>query len=288
VVGVTSPVRRLWQLAEPYHALTYFASEAHQAFEDASLRGFWRGYFAGRAAPLGAVGPGVVTACFYGFRPDFVARALPAIWSMAAPETALAARLAGVDAALRRVFGTDLSGPAFAEAAHLARQALGEVGTAARPLFAANLELDWPPEPHLALWQAATLVREHRGDGHVAALGVAGFDPCEAHVTRVAASGASPETIQPYRGWSDEDWAAATERLRARGWLDQGGRLTDEGRSWRDQVEHDTDRLAAEPVQRLGEERAARLLELLAPITARLIRTGEIPYPNPIGVPPPS
>lgn len=284
---MTYPARRLWQLAEPYHALTYFAPEAHQAFEDAGLRGFWRGYFAGRAAPLGAVGPGVVTACFYGFRPDFVARALPSIWSMATPETALAARLAGVDASLRRIFGTDLDGPAFREAAHLARQGLEESGTAGRPLFAANRELEWPPGPHLALWQAATLVREHRGDGHVAALGVAGLDPCEAHVTQVAAGGASPETIQPYRGWTDEDWAAATDRLRVRGWLDRDGQLTDEGRSGRDQVEHDTDRLAAEPVQRLGEERATRLIELLAPLAARLTRTGEIPYPNPIGVPPP-
>jgi hypothetical protein len=284
---VNSPARRLWQLAEPYHALTYFAPEAHQAFENVGLRGFWRGYFAGRAAPLGAIGPAVVTACFYGFHPDFVARALPSIWSMATPETALAARLAGVEAALRRGFGTDLSGPAFAEAADLARLGLEESGTAGRPLFAANLQLEWPSEPHLALWQAATLLREHRGDGHVAALAVAGFDPCEAHVSQIAASGDPPETIQPYRGWNDNDWAAAADRLRARGWLDRDGRLTEEGRSWRDQVEHDTDRLAAEPLQRLGDKRAARLLELLAPLTARLVRTGEIPYPNPIGVPAP-
>jgi hypothetical protein len=277
----------LWQLAEPYHALTYFAPEAHQAFEDAGLRGFWRGYFAGRAAPLGPVGPGVVTACFYGFHPDFVARALPSIWSMASPETALAARLAGVDAAIRRVFGDASADPARAEAAQLARGALEGSAVAGRPVFAANLELDWPAEPHLALWHACTLVREHRGDGHVAALSAAGIDPCEAHVSQIAASGAPPETIQPYRGWSDDDWAAAADRLRERGWLDRDGRLTEAGRSWHDQIEHDTDRLAAEPLQRLGEKRAARLLELLAPLTARLVQTGEIPYPNPIGVPPP-
>jgi len=284
---VTSPARRLWQLAEPYHALTYFAPEAHQAFEDAGLRGFWRGYFAGRAAPLGPVGPGVVTACFYGFHPEFVARALPSIWSMASPETALAARLAGIDAAIRRVFGDASADPARAEAAQLARGALEGSAVAGRPVFAANLELDWPAEPHLALWHACTLVREHRGDGHVAALSAAGIDPCEAHVSQIAASGAPPETIQPYRGWSDDDWAAAADRLRERGWLDRGGRLTEAGRSGRDQIEHDTDRLAAEPLQRLGEKRAARLLELLAPLTARLVQTGEIPYPNPIGVPAP-
>ncbi|HUF83273.1 MAG TPA: hypothetical protein VMQ81_01645 [Acidimicrobiia bacterium] len=285
---MTSPARRLWQLAEPYHALTYFAPEAQQAFEDAGLRGFWRGYFAGRAAPLGAVGPGVITACFFGFHPDFVARALPALWSMASPEAALVARLAGIDSALRRVFATDLADPAFAEAAELARRGLEECGAAGRPLFAANLELDWPTEPHLALWHACTLVREHRGDGHVAALSAAGIDPCEAHVSQIAASGAPPETIQPYRGWSDDDWAAAADRLRARGWLDRDRRLTPAGRQGRRQIEDDTDRLAAEPLVRLGEERADRLLASIAPLTNRVLQAGEIPYPNPIGVPRPT
>ncbi|MGQ0803947.1 MAG: SCO6745 family protein [Actinomycetota bacterium] len=284
---MTSPARRLWPLAEPYHALTYFAPEALQAFEAVGLRGFWRGYFAGRAAPLGPVGPGVVTACFYGFHPDFVGRALPSIWSMASPESALSARLVGVDATLRRVFGADLADPAFAPAAELARRALEECGAAGRPLFAANAELEWPAEPHLALWHAATLLREHRGDGHVAALGVAGLDPCEAHVSQIAASGAPPETLQPYRGWSDEDWAAAAERLRTRGWLDRDGHLTADGSSGREQVEHETDRFAAEPLARLGEERTDQLLALLAPLTEQIVQAGDVPYPNPIGVPRP-
>jgi len=284
---VTTPARQVWQLAEPYHAVMYFAPEAHAAFERVGLRGFWRGYFAGRAAPLGPVGAGVVTASFFGFHPAFVARALPSIWSMVTPAVAMDARLAGVDDALRLIIGDDLPITGLRDAAARCRRALEACDPAGRPLFAANLEVDWPAEPQLALWHATTLLREHRGDGHVAALTLAGIDPCEAHVTQIAASGASPDTIQPYRGWNDGDWAAATERLRARGWLDDDGRLTADGRAGRERVEHDTDRLAAEPVDRLGDMGLETVAGVLAPLTARLVETGLIPYPNPIGVPAP-
>jgi hypothetical protein len=284
---MTATARRLWQLLEPYHALTYFAPEAHQAFEDIGLRGFWRGYFASRAAPLGPVGAAPVTAIFFGFHPAFVARALPSVWSMASPEAAIDARLAGADRAVRRILGDDLETARFAEVAELASRAVEGCSAAGRPLFAANVEVEWPRDPHLALWHAATLLREHRGDGHVAALCSAGLDPCEAHVSQVAASGASPETIKPYRGWSDDDWTAATERLRNRGWLDGRGHLSAHGRAARQEVEDITDRLAADPIEHLGTELTELLLDLVAPITARIVEAGSIPYPNPIGVPAP-
>jgi hypothetical protein len=159
---------------------------------------------------------------------------------------------------------------------------------AGRPLFAANAGLAWPTEPDLALWHATTLVREYRGDAHVAALTVAGLDPCEAHVTQTAASGASLETIQPYRGWADADWADATRRLLERGWLDQAGRLTEAGQAGRAAVERDTDRLAAAPLERLDSDARDRVLGLLETIVAPLVRSGAIPYPNPIGVPAPT
>ncbi|MGH9244579.1 MAG: SCO6745 family protein [Acidimicrobiales bacterium] len=281
-------IRRLWQLAEPIHAVTYFAPEAREAFEGAGLRGFWRGYFAGRAAPLGAVGPGVVTACFFGFHPDFVRRALPSVWSLAPPARALEARLAGADGALRRMLdGAADADTTVTDAADIVRRGMDEASVAGRPLFAANRELEWPTDPHLALWHGTTLLREHRGDGHVAALGAAGFDPCEGHVTQVAARGAPPESIQPYRGWSDDDWGAAAERLRSRGWLTDDGTLSPEGRSVRDDVEDTTDRLAGDPWARAGDTDLEQLIELLQPIAARVLAAGEFPDPNPIGVPPP-
>lgn len=282
--------RKVWQVAEAVHALIYFAPECHSALQGIGLKGFWRGYFAGRAAPLGPVGPGPAVAMFYGFHPDFVARALPDVWSRAEPSHVLEARLAGVDRALRRLFPKDADGSAateWVEAADLLRLAFEGCSPAGRPLFAANLDLDWPDEPSKALWHGTTLLREHRGDGHVAALLVAGLDPCEAHVTQVAASGTSLDTIKPYRGWEDKDWDDAAERLRSRSLLDDEGRLRPDGRMLRQQVEDDTDRLAAEPLERLGPERTERLINLLRPIARHLAATGEIPYPNPIGVSPP-
>jgi hypothetical protein len=277
--------RRLWRILEPYHAVTYFADEARQAFKDAGLRGFWMGYFAGRAAPMGAVGPGVVTATFFGFRHSMVARALPDAWSFASVADVLAARLKGADLALRRLLGDMVHEPAVAEAADLARRAAEAGGRPGRPLFAANADLPWPTEPHLALWQATTLLREHRGDGHVVALTAAGLDGCESHVTLVAAGALDREVLQPARGWTDEEWQNAVARLQARGWLDGDGRITDAGRTGRQEVERRTDELALGPWRALGDEGAARVLELATPFARELADRGAFPVPNPIGVP---
>jgi hypothetical protein len=289
MTSITPAIRRLWQLAEPIHSTTYFAPEATQAFTDAGLRGFWRGYFAGRAAPLGRVGPGVVTAVFFGFAPGFVARAIPSVWSMLEPERAIEARLAGVDAALPALLDGrgDSGGADMARAAAQVRMAMEGASTAGRPLFAANLDLPWPDPPHLALWHAATLLREHRGDGHVVALTAAGLDPCEAHLTQIGARRAPLDTIAPYRGWADDDWSAAEERLRATGWLDDDGGLTVEGAARRQAIEDTTDRLAAEPWTSAAG-RLEALVEALVPITAAVVEKGRFPYPNPIGVPPPT
>src|SRR5689334_25388037 len=164
---MTSPAtaRRLWALGEPYHALSYFADESRAAGEAAGLTGFWNGYFAFRAAPMGPVGPEVVTASFYNFAPAFVGRRVPAVWDVVTPAAALEARLRGVDAAVRRILGDEWPSSAQAEeAAELTRIAAEAVEPAGRPLAAANTAVPWPDEPHLVLWQALTTLREHRGD----------------------------------------------------------------------------------------------------------------------------
>jgi hypothetical protein len=280
-------VRRLWTLAEPFHAVVYFAPELSSAFEAIGVRGFWRGYFAGRAAPLGSVGPGAVTASFFGFHPDFVARAIPSIWSIAPPPRALEARMAGVDAALRRLIDVEQRRAELVEASTLLRAALDLCEPAGHPLFAANAELEWPTDPHLALWHATTLLREHRGDAHVAALTVAGFDPCEAHLTQIAASGAPLDSIKPYRGWSDDDWRDAASRLRDRNWLDEADNLTVAGRAARDSVERDTDRLASGAISCLDRDERSRVLDLLTGLVTPVVESTTVPYPNPIGVPRP-
>jgi len=287
---MTSPgtARRLWALAEPFHALTYFAPESRTAGENAGLIGFWRTYFAFRAAPLGAVGAEAVTATFYNFEPAFVARRVPAVWEATPPAGALAARLAGVDAAVRRVLGEDwIDSAEAAEAAGLAGSAAASIDPAGRPLAAANAGLPAPAEPHLALWQGLTTLREHRGDGHNAALLHRGITGAAPHVLAVAAGRSTREWLMRARGWDDTDWYAAADSLARRGWLADGG-LTVEGLAVVAAVEADTDRLAVDPWPAIGDAGCDRLAGLLAPVRRAVVVAGEWPDQNPIGAPDPA
>jgi hypothetical protein len=277
--------RRLWALAEPFHALTYFARECRDAAEQVGLRGFWNGYFAQRAAPLGPVGPEVVTAVFYNFAPDFVGRRVPQVWAATSPAAALEARLAGVDAAVRRVLGDGWpSSPEAAEAADLAATAAAAVELPGRPLAAANTGVPVPDEPHLRLWQSLTTLREHRGDGHTVALAQREVDGITAHVLAAAAGRSDREWLMRARGWDDAAWDDATARLVARRWMDEG-ELTAEGLAMVAAIEADTDRLALAPWQALGDTACDRLAGLLAPVRRAVVAAGDWPAGNPIGVP---
>jgi hypothetical protein len=286
---MTSPgtARRLWALAEPFHALIYFADEARVAGAAAGAQGFWQTYFAFRAAPLGAVGAELVTATFYNFAPEFVARRVPAVWDAVSPVAALEARLAGVDAAVRRVLGEDWPNSAEAvEAAELAGLAASAMEPSGRPLAAVNAGLPVPERPHLRLWQALTTLREHRGDGHNAALLQREVGGAAAHVLAAAAGRSDREWLQRARGWDDAAWEAAAGGLTERGWL-ENGELSAEGLARVAAIEADTDRLALGPWQALGDARCDRLAELLTPVRRAIVAAGEFPDRNPIGVPEP-
>jgi hypothetical protein len=275
--------RLMWTLFEPVHGVSYFTEEPLAAFEAAGLRGFWRAYFAGRATPLGTRSPAVVTGALQSFAPAFVARAVPGIYELVTPDEALRVRLDGAAVGLRRI----LAGrEAEAEtAAGLLAAAIEDLDCAGRPLAAGNAALPVPDEPFARLWQAATVLREHRGEGHFAAWTAADLDGCEANVFRCALD-LSRDVIQPIRGWTDEQWAAARARLADRGMLDQDGVVTAAGQEAYDAVEAATDRAAARPWDRLGEAATAELVSVLVPIaeacTAAMIR------PSPLRIPPPS
>jgi len=278
--------RHLWRAVEPYHAVVYFAPEAQAACTALGTRGYWMSYFALRAAPLGAAPPELITAVFYGFAPRLVARAVPDTWKVASPERFLAVRLQAVDAALHRLLGADvLRSPAVAEAAELAREAALAAPTAGRPLAAANAALPWPEPPHLVLWHAQTLLREHRGDGHVAALLTAGLDPVESLVLHAAEIGMDPDWMRTRRGWTKDEWAAGSDRLVGRGLVDAAG-LTTAGRNLRTAVEERTDLLADAPVAALGDARAARLAELLRPLVRTVVAADGFMRDNPMGLQP--
>ncbi len=273
--------RSLWHLLEPIHAVTYFSEETTAAYKEVGLKGFWQGYFAARVAPMGPVSGDVCAAVFYNFRPEMVRRALPSAWSAAPPEVVLRVRDEALQPVLAEMLG---DGGSIAEAAALATTAIEGCSLDGRALFAGHATLPAPDDPILHLWWAATLLREHRGDGHVAALLANGVDGLEAHVLFVGSGRAPRELMQAARSWSDEEWDAAEQRLTTRG-LVEGGQLTAAGRELRDRIEATTDDLAAEPWRRLGEERTAHLARLLAPLRERVVQTGRIPVSNPIGLP---
>ncbi len=277
--------REAWSLFEPIHAIVYFAPEARAHYAAAGLRGGWMGYFASRSAPMGEVTADVVAAVFHNFQPAMVRRAIPDAWSYSSPARTIEARLAAADEALRRLWATACDSGEVREAAQLALEAAGALRADGRPLFAGHAGLPVPGEPHLALWHACTLLREHRFDGHVAALTVEGIDGLAALLMAVAAGrGVDAATLRRFRGWTDDEWADGAARLRERGLLDRTDVLTSAGRRLHDAIERATDALAAGPWEALPDTRRARLFELLGGLAARLEGEGGLVYPNPIGV----
>jgi hypothetical protein len=281
-----SRARALWQYGEPVHGVIYYAPERREATDALGLKGGWMSYFGCRAAPLGAVGQSVVTAAFYVFHPQMVARAIPDAWSCATPSALLDARLTAMDLALRRVLGDDVVTSAdVARASVLAAAAVAGCDMAGRVVGAANQAVALVDEPHLRLWQALTTIREHRGDGHVHRLVDAGLTPSEALVLQ-AATGRSPEDgLRANRGWSDEDWTAAAESLQRRGVIDAGGRVTPAGDRLRQEIEDGTDRLAAAIVAPIGDDAAEELASLLRPLAEAVMSSGAVPAFNNMGVP---
>jgi hypothetical protein len=286
--SVESPQRRAWRVTEPIHAIVYFVPEAPSRYERFGLDAL-EGYFASRAAAMGPVGAGPVTATFYNFKPSLVARMLPAVWERATPAEMLEARLDAAGAALTRGLGADvLASPEVAEAAGLARRAAEAAGRwpQGRPLFAAHAELPWPRAPHLVLWHAQTLLREFRGDGHVAALLNAGVSGLDAMILHVASGGADERLLRGTRGWRTAEWQEAADGLRARGLLDDDG-LTDDGRRLRAGIEASTDRLAAPAYDAIGTDACVRLAELTRPLSRTLVKAGMLSSSLLVGEPRP-
>jgi len=261
------------------HSLIYFAPEAEQQFTGVGLKPGQMGYFAGRAAPMGAVGSGVVTATFYNFSPRLVARAIPEAWQLASPAVVIGARLAAVDAALTRLLGPDvIASDDMITLAALVRDAAGACTPEGRPLYAGHADLAWPEAPHLVMWHALTLLREHRGDGHIAALTSAGLSGIEALVTHSATGkGFLSAFARTSRGWSQQEWDATVAELAARGLLVDECTLTDAGQALRDRIEDDTDRMAAAPWHYLGEQRTEDVVRIGKAMSRSVLKAGALP-----------
>jgi hypothetical protein len=271
-------IARAHRAVEPLHSHMYFAPEHDERFNAIGLRPGRMSYFAGRAAPMGAVGAGVVTATFYNFSPSLVAHMVPRAWTLASPEQVVAARLDVARASLTRLLGPEVAGsPDVTELAALLQEACSVLTPEGRPIYAGHADLPWPDEPLLQLWHAATLLREHRGDGHIAALLHADLNGLEALITHtVTGRGFTEAAAKATRGWSDEEWAAECAALVERGLLDDDG-LTAAGKDLRARIEAETDVLSADPWLVLGAERTGRVVELARGLARRLVENGAFP-----------
>jgi hypothetical protein len=275
--------RRLWEVVEPIHVVTYFSEEAHTGFADAGYKGFWMGYFAGRAAPLGQASPELVAATFYNFSLPHISRAIPDAWSFAPPRAAIEARQRGATYALRRAFSQGNIDLDLRTVVELARKAAESAPMEGRPLFAANRALLWPEDPVTALWHACTLLREHRGDGHIAALVAAGIGGRQANVLQTAADNVPRDVFTTARHYDDLEWRELSEGLFDRGLLDADGRLTERGLELRSDVEDRTDQAALTAYESLDTHELGKLMELLPALARAVVETGDIPDVTPIG-----
>jgi hypothetical protein len=275
--------RRLWIRVEQVHAIVYFDDRVAAAVADTGLQGWWAGYVAGRAAPLGRVPAEVVQALFFGFSPRRIARGVPGAWTVVEPEVLVRIRTAAVAAALRKALDDHVEG--LERMDDLLGDAVAGCDVAGRGLFAAHLALPEPDDAVQRWWHRCTLLREHRGDGHVAACVDAGLDGVTANqlaVLRDAVPGGGAQRRN--RGWSESEWSAGWQRLELAG-LVHDGEMTDAGLATVSSVEARTDRAAAAPVRALGAPATEELIDLLDRSTSRLRERRVLPFPNAVGVP---
>jgi hypothetical protein len=260
---------KTWRTVEPLHGMIYFVPEAAEAYARFGITGT-AGYFASRAAPMGAVSADVVIATFFNFNPELVRSAIPDAWDRATPADLIAARFSAVDAACRRILGPEVvESSDMVRAAALARTAAEEAArhVEGRPLAAGHADVAWPSEPHLQLWHAQSILREFRGDGHVALLVIHGLSGLEALVTHAAAGDVPARILLATRAWSEDAWERAADDLRHRGWLEPGDelRFSASGARRRREIEDGTDALSSVPYQALGEDGCTELRALVRP-----------------------
>lgn len=270
--------RRLRDLVEPLAAAVYFAPEAQQRYEALGLN-YFEGYFCSRSASLGAAPWRVVSAAFAAFKPAIVERAVSGGWDKTAPDALLEARLAGARDQYARMIGQldDATAGAMVQAADVLLELTDGIDMSGRALFAglAGLPVPDPDDPFGRLWRAADRVREHRGDGHIAAW-ISHVDATEITVLTELWWGIEPGSYVWTRGWDGDEVAAARERLADRGLLDADGALTDAGRDLREQIERATDDAERVVLDRLGD-RVDALFAQLRPWSRALVGEGGYP-----------
>jgi len=279
--------------------VTYFAPVCRQALRERGLKGFWAGYFAGRAAPLGSVGAGPATAAFFNFHPHMVQAAVPHCWDVVDPAEVVVLRALAASVALRELCPADALDALLGSLSRL-REAASHCDGAGRIMTGANRAVWAAVVPglrsrHLGeddqavaeAWQCCTTLREHRGDGHVAALVAHGLDGVGAHLLAVAALGVPAEVLRDNRGWSEAEWEGAAGRLVDMGLLEPHATAsaTSQGLVVHRSLEALTDRLAESPYATLSDGAVSGLHGALVGCARAIQSSGLYPFPNPMGLP---
>ncbi len=261
--------RKTWRTVEPLHGMIYFVPEAGERYAALGVHGR-DGYFASRAAPMGAVSAEVVISTFFNFNPELIHAAIPGAWEATTPAALIGARFDAVDGACHRLLGEEvLASAEMIRAAELARGLAQDASgrTEGRPLAAGHAELEWPEAPHLVLWHAQSILREYRGDGHIALLVTHGLSGLDALITHAVAGDVPAHLLRATRAWSASQWATAEDSMRARGWLTDAEEpaFTEWGAAQRQEIEDQTDALALAPYAALGSDGCAELRALVRP-----------------------
>ncbi len=263
--------RRMFDLVEPIGVIPYSAHEPNEAMFALGFTNYWDTYFAGRAAPLGASVPaGVVHALFYNFAPGEVARHIPKVWATTTPEAAIAAREEGCVNALRRILGDLIDTADFTRAVDLLTKAARSAPLEGRPMYAALRTIPVPQEPVARLFHAASLLREHRGDGHICALMAEGIGGLEAHVLLAVDMGIPAPTFGRIHHLPSSLLADLIDNMKKRELLKDAATFAPAGREAKDRVEALTDQLAVVPYQVLETVELDELMAALGPLAQQL------------------
>jgi hypothetical protein len=268
---MNSMARRMFELVEPIGVIPYSADEPNEAMFALGFTNYWDTYFAGRAAPLGLVPAELVDALFYNFAPGEVARHIPKVWRTTTPAAAIAARQQGCATALRRILGDHIESPTFARTGELLLRAATGAPIDGRPMYAALRAIAVPDDIVARFFHAASLLREHRGDGHIVALRIDGVGGLESHVLLALDMAMPAEEFGRIHHLPAAQLSAVIEGMRDRDLIGGDGWLSESGRALKQRVEARTDDLAAPPYESLEPDELDELVAGLKPLAALLL-----------------
>lgn len=252
-VAAGGPARRLRDAFEPVAMHAVWSRGTYDALSSLGLN-FLTGYVWGRASGMGEPAAAVVVSAFACFEPGLVTSLYEEARGKVSRADLVTARDESTSRSLARVLGD--AGVADADVTRVVgvlRRAIDAADGTGRPLFSGLASQPWPAGPAGQLWRACDILREHRGDGHVAACVAAGVDAVAMNILTELYLGMPLFAYSASRAWPEDVLSATVERLRGDGLVD-GDALSAQGRRLRDDIEAHTDAAQASVVAAIGDD----------------------------------